>query len=63
MNHQKIDSDLIRKGVDDAFANWLIEHEISFPALLEQTIGEVFTMARRAFNRDHRSNREMPYQQ
>jgi hypothetical protein len=36
------DPDLIKQGVEDAFTNWLLNHEISFPALLEETIGNVF---------------------
>jgi hypothetical protein len=30
------------KGVRDSFDFWLSQHEISFPALLEQAIGKVF---------------------
>jgi hypothetical protein len=38
----KVDPEEVRKGVDDAFNFWLIEHQVSFPELLERTIGDVF---------------------
>src|SRR5258708_4429303 len=36
-----VDSESVRKGVDNAFTYWLIDHEISFPRLLEDTFAEV----------------------
>ena len=38
----KINPDLIKQGVDDAFTYWLTEHKISFPELLKETIEHVF---------------------
>jgi len=37
-----LDPETIRKGVDDAFAWWLVDHEVSFPMLLKETIAETF---------------------
>jgi hypothetical protein len=34
--------DSIQKGVYEAFSDWLSNHEISFPQLLEDAIGRVF---------------------
>jgi hypothetical protein len=38
----EIDHDAIRKGVDDAFGNWMLQHEISFPTLLQDAITSAF---------------------
>jgi hypothetical protein len=38
----KIDSNSIKEGIHEAFSDWILNHEISFPALLEDAIEEAF---------------------
>jgi hypothetical protein len=38
----RINSDSIKQGVREAFVDWAIAHEISFPALLEEAVGDAF---------------------
>ena len=38
-----LDPQSVRKGVDDAFTYWLIDHEISFPTFLQDTIAATFS--------------------
>jgi hypothetical protein len=49
----KIASDSIKGGVYEAFADWMLNHEISFPALLEQAVGDAVAAAFEAWLEKH----------
>ena len=38
----KIKPDPIQEGVHEAFSDWILNHEISFPILLEDVVRDVF---------------------
>src|SRR5262249_51226330 len=59
MSPSLIQSNKIKQGIYEAFADWMLNHEISFSTLLEQAFGDAVGAA---FNPNHYRYRQIPCQ-